>query len=243
MTGFYSRTGRWWGPGARVDDRDRERVALLHEHAGAGPGSVLELGSGYGTTAVATALAGHTVTAVEISDRVAFGAELAAGLPPGRLTVHNESFYTVRLGEQYDAVTYWNGFGVGSDADQRRLLTLVAGWLRPGATALIDVFNPLVWASWHGQHDQRLPDPARGYHFEVRQLTVFDPVTSTATDTWWQADRPDERISQVLRCYSPADLELLLEGTGLRLAAIDDRGRDMRTQAYEYLAVLRHTPG
>jgi tRNA/tmRNA/rRNA uracil-C5-methylase (TrmA/RlmC/RlmD family) len=70
VKGFYSRTGAWWGRAeAHVGERDHRRVALLHEHTGQGPKRVLELGSGYGTTAVAAAMAGHTVTAVEISDR------------------------------------------------------------------------------------------------------------------------------------------------------------------------------
>ena len=59
-------------------------------------------------------------------------------------------------------------------------------------------------------------------------------MTCTATDTWWRVDRPEERISQVLRCYTPADLRLLLDGTGLRLDAIDGFDRDEA----EYLAVL-----
>ena len=229
---FYSRTGTWWGPAeARVTDRDHRRVARLHEHAGGGPKRVLELGSGYGTTAIALAEAGHTVTAVEVSDRVRFG------VAHERVTVVNEDFHTVRLGQRFDVVCYFNGFGVGTDADQRHLLgRIAADWLRPGGTALIDVFNPFAWAGWHGDEEHRPADPARGYAYELHERVTFDPVTCTATDTWWPADRPGEAISQVLRCYSPADLALLVEGTGLRLSHIDpETPRD----EHEYLAVLR----
>ncbi|MEU4694011.1 class I SAM-dependent methyltransferase [Actinoplanes sp. NPDC023714] len=241
VSDFYSRTGRWWGPAeARIGERDHDRVALLHRHAGADPMTVLELGSGYGTTAAATAMAGHTVTAVEISERVGHAARLAAGLPTGSLTTIKSDFFTVRIEARFRAITYWNGFGVGSDADQRRLLARVATWLEPGGIALIDVFNPIVWASWHGRGEHKLPHG--DYRYELRRLTTFDPVASTATDTWWQVDRPDERISQLLRCYGPAELALLLEGTGLRLTGIDDRGRDMLTEADEYTALLTHEP-
>ncbi|MBF6465062.1 hypothetical protein IU427_07665 [Nocardia beijingensis] len=73
---FYSRSGSWWGKAeARVADRDRRRVRLLRDH-GASAGRVLELGSGYGTTAVAMALEGYAVTAIEISDRADFTHQL-----------------------------------------------------------------------------------------------------------------------------------------------------------------------
>ncbi len=39
----------------------------------------------------------------------------------------------------------------------------------------------------------------------------------------------------MLRCYSPADLALLLGGTGLEI-----RFADLPREAHSYLAVLRH---
>jgi SAM-dependent methyltransferase len=240
VSGFYSRTGAWWGRAeAHITERDHRRVGLLHEHAGPGPRRVLELGSGYGTTAAATAMAGHAVTAVEISDRADFTAGVARDVTPGTLTIVRDDFYRVRLDGQFDVVSYWNGFGVGSDADQRRLLqTIATTWLRPGGVALIDVYNPFVWARWDGDEEHLTPDPANGYEHELFERTSFDPVTCTAVDTWWEAGKPDDAISQVLRCYTPADLGLLLSGTGLRLATIVDG--DLLHQSHEYLAVLRH---
>lgn len=222
VRGFYSRTGTWWGRAeAQVAERDQRRVALLHEYAGDGRKRVLELGSGYGTTAVAMAMAGHTVTAVEISDRADLGAELANSAPLGSLTVLKADFYEVQLAGRFDVVCYWNGFGVGSDLDQRRLLKRIArDWLAPAGVALIDVFNPFVWARWDGDEEHRSADPDRGYEYELFERTMFDPVTCTAIDTWWEAGKPDDTISQTLRCYTPADLALLLLDTGLRLSAI-----------------------
>jgi len=227
-------------------------VALLHRHAGAGPARVLGPGAGHGTTGTGAAQAGHAVTAVEISDRVDFASRLTPDVAPGDLTIIKDDFFSVELPGQYDIVCYWDGFGVGSDADQRRLLRRIAAqWLRPGGTALIDVYNPFVWARWHGDEEHRTPDPDRGYAHELFERTTFDPVPRTATDTWWEAGRPDDRISQTLRCYTPADLALLLSGTTLQLTAItvgertfapaarpDDDGL-LRTH-HSYLAVLRH---
>lgn len=218
------------------------RVALVREHGGSS--RILELGCGYGTTAAAMAQAGHIVTAVEISDRVDFARRFET------FTVLNEDFYSVRLPRHFDVVCYWNGFGIGSDSDQHRLLMKIsAEWLRPGGVALIDISNPFVWAGWDGHEEHK---PARpGYEHELCERTSFDPVTCTAIDTWWEASNPDERISQFLRCYTPADLSLLLAGTGLTLTTITVGEQsfppsphpgltDLLHEHYEYLAVLRH---
>nr|WP_042191360.1 class I SAM-dependent methyltransferase [Kibdelosporangium sp. MJ126-NF4]CEL20027.1 N-methyl-transferase-related protein [Kibdelosporangium sp. MJ126-NF4]CTQ97250.1 N-methyl-transferase-related protein [Kibdelosporangium sp. MJ126-NF4] len=253
---FYSRTGSWWAKAdARITERDLRRVRLLSEH-GPSIGDVLELGSGYGTTAAALAMAGYSVTAVEISDR----ADVTGGLPddvtPGSLTVLKADFYDVTLPGRFDVVCYWNGFGIGSDADQRRLLSRIAReWLRPGGVALVDVFNPFVWAQWDGDEEHLTPNPEAGYDHDLREITRFDPVTCTATDTWWETSNPDEPITQTLRCYTPADLSLLLTGTGLKLTTIITGDGDgdgdlppsphpshsaLLKEEHEYLAVLRH---
>lgn len=253
---FYSRTGVWWGPAeARITDRDHQRVALIHQHTGAGPSRLLELGAGYGTTATATAQAGHAVTAVEISDRADFAHDLTDDLGPGSLTLVKDDFYRVELADQFDVVCYWDGFGVGSDADQRRLLRRIATrWLGPGGAALIEVYSPFVWARWDGDEEHKLPMPDLGYEYELFERTTFDPVTCTATDTWWDAAHPDEKITQWLRCYTPADLALLLTGTGLEISAITvgeqtfaPSGQPVESgllhQHHSYLAVLRHQAG
>ena len=72
-----------------------------------------------------------------------------------------------------------------------------------------------------------------------------------AVDTWWEAEHPEQRISQTIRCYTPADLALLTAGTGLVLDRITVGGHtiEIAPQAgfaallrdhHEYLAVLRH---
>ncbi|WP_030156491.1 bifunctional 2-polyprenyl-6-hydroxyphenol methylase/3-demethylubiquinol 3-O-methyltransferase UbiG [Glycomyces sp. NRRL B-16210] len=248
---FYSRTGGWWVEAeSGVGDRDRGRVAGLHRVCGPEPKRVLELGCGYGNTAAAFAEAGHEVVGVELSSRAERALAHAERFGPERMRIVHGDFYTAAVEGPFDAVVYWNGFGIGSDADQRRLLRRIAAWLAPGGTALVDVFNPLVWAGWDGDLELLKADPERGYHHELRQSTAYDPVTATAVDTWWDTAEPDRRITQRIRCYSPADLRLLLEGTGLALEgllvgddpldpAADHAGNAaLLRERHEYLAVL-----
>ncbi|GAA4464450.1 class I SAM-dependent methyltransferase [Phytohabitans houttuyneae] len=250
---FYSATGEWWGAAeAKITDRDHDRVSLLRQHAGAGSMRVLELGCGYGTTAAALAAAGHVVTAVEVSDRARHAVDFARQATHGRLSIVQEDFYAVRLPQPFDVVCYWDGFGVGTDADQRRLLVRISReWLKPGGVALIDVYNPFVWARWDGDEEHKLPNPDLGYEHELHERTTFDPVACVATDTWWDAADPARKISQTLRCYTPADLALLLDGTGLALTAITVAGRtfdpataqpgssELLHEQHQYLAVMR----
>ena len=171
---------------------------------------VLELGAGGGQNAAAAADAGYDVIAVElVPASVAHARNLAQATRTGTLVVHKADFYTIDLEGPFDVVCYWDGFGVGSDADQRRLLRRIATWLAPDGHALIDISTPWYWAHAAGQ-EMQVGHAMRRYDFDADACRLLD--------TWWPVDDPDQRVTQYLRCYSPADLRLLLEGSGLRLA-------------------------
>lgn len=58
-------------------------------------------------------------------------------------------------------------------------------------------------------------------------------------DTWWSEGDPASTVTQSLRCYAPADLELLLEGTGLQLVSVTPGGYyDVEAGSYEAEAAL-----
>lgn len=90
-----------------------------------------------------------------------------------------------------------------------------------------------------------------GYRYSLGERTAYDPVHSRGIDTWWEAGAPDRTFTQTIRCYTPADLRLLLEGTGLTLVDVLAGGRRLDLDAahpgqrtllreeHEYLAVLR----
>jgi SAM-dependent methyltransferase len=250
---FYSTTGRWWGPAeSAITSRDHERVALIRRICGPGAVTMLELGCGYGNTAAAAAADGFQVVGVDVSgDRLEFARRHAGAARPGSLRFVREDFYAFATPAPFDVVCYFNGFGIGSDTDQRNLLRRIREqWLTPGGSALIDIANPLVWAGWAGDTEHKPARPQAGYHYSLEERSDFDPVAFRFVDTWWERDRPEHRYTQSVRCYSPADFLLLLEGTGLRLRAVyaggqvvdpgaDQTGRtDLLTSRHEWLAVL-----
>lgn len=248
---FYSKTGRWWGPAeSSITERDRTRAQAIKRLAPSVK-NILELGSGYGNTAAACAEVGMKVIGIEISDRCNFAKKHQEKYPE-LLFFRKEDFYTVKLQEKFDIVCYWNGFGIGADADQRRLLKRISDeWLNSGGKALIDIANPYVWAKWVGDEDHLIANPKEGYKYNVNQKIDFDPVHNRFIDTWWDSDKPEEKLTQDIRCYSPVDLLLLLEGTRFELEKIEVNGEEIKiednvftsdcvlAQAYEYLAVLK----
>ena len=236
---FYSQTGKWWGPAeSKITERDFERAKKITRLA-PDTKSILELGSGYGNTAAACARAGFDVTAVEISDRINFAKQFTDKKYSGSLKFIKADFYEVKFGNKFDVVTYWNGFGIGTDDDQKRLLTKIASeWLKPNGLILMDVQNPAKWCEWAKEPVvNKKANPAKGYNFNVSEKIEFDEAMQFMTDTWWETDNPTEKFTQKIRCYSPADFKKLLSGTGLKLDLIEPIGDELR-KVNEYLVKL-----
>ena len=176
----------------------------------AGPGSkaILELGCGGGIIAAHLAHRGHKVTANDLVDIcVASARRYASMVENGELTVVHGSFYEIRLADKFDVVCYFDGFGIGSDSDQRRLLHRIAGWLKPEGCALIDVYFPGCPSQSMGEAYQEGNVMYRG---------DFDADGCRLEESMWSVGEDESQaVTQRLRCYSPADFRLLLQGTGL----------------------------
>ena len=257
---YYTRAGEYWGPGADMEVPEGRRV-ILERHFGSEPLTVLELGAGTGESAAAVADAGHTVFAIEFSPtRAPNILELGRASRKGQLIGIEADFYEVQLPRQFDVVCYWDGFGVGSDNDQRRLLKRIASeWLKPGGTALIDVFNPSRWIREAGS-EVILERNHPSHRFRQRRGFNFDPIHGLFLDQWCPIDDEtgacDESmaITQRIRCYNPSDLRLLLEGTDLQIERLEVNGNPLDPDtsgistghplwsAWSYLAVLRRIP-
>lgn len=233
---FYARQDDWSGAyRGEPQAHHRERIALLAERVPP-PASALELGAGGGQHAAAAADAGYTVAAIELQPGAAGNARALAASRPS-LSVVQGDFYAVELPGPYDVVCYWDGFGIGADSDQRRLLGRIRGWLAPGGLALVDVYTP-----WYAARSDGVGWPVGDAH----RTYGFDAEGCRWLDTW---QKGDVAVTQSLRCYSPADLRLLLAGTGLGLDEVLPGGgldwaerrwvaRQPLGQAMSYTAVL-----
>ncbi len=226
---FYARqdelSGVYTGA-SQPQQQDRDRAERITALLGGRKCRVLELGAGGGLSALATAQRGHDVSAIElVAQAAAHARRLVADAAPGRLRILEGSFYTVELAEQFDVVCYWDGFGVGTDEEQQRLLRRIAGWLTPSGTALIDINTPWYWANAAGQ--RMVTDSfVREYGFDADGCRLLDH--------WWAPGQDDARVTQSLRCYSPQDLRMLLQESGLALDRVVAGG------AVDYAAKVYH---
>jgi SAM-dependent methyltransferase len=240
---FYTKQDQWAGVfSGRIDAFHQERAFWVDLALDGRVGRVLELGCGGGQTAAAIAEAGHWVVAVDLNARaIEVALRRAEGRYEGRLQPVLADFFTFEPDEPFDLVCYFDGFGVGEDEDQRRLLERISAWLVTGGVALIEVYTPWYWARAAGQQ-MTFGSASRRY--------AFDAEGGRLLDTWWPHGHPEEAVTQSLRCYGPADLCLLLRGTGLDLVDLRSGGAvDVATGEYcdqvplesamSYVATLR----
>jgi SAM-dependent methyltransferase len=213
---FFDAASSWWGR-PRIRQSDFVRLERFRRMTGAMSGRILELGAGGGTTAAVMAEAGYHVTAVELSSvRAEFIRQLVKERNIERLQVAEGDFYDLDFDGRFDAVTCWNGFGVGSDEDQRQLLRRVRQeLLADGGCMVLDVMSPFRWARIAGRQSEET------HSIPLVNASDFDPVESRYFDTWWPTGHEDQAITQSARCYAPSDFLLLVEGTGFTVARME----------------------
>ncbi len=201
-----------------ISPSDQERVQWIHRVSGISGGRILELGAGGGQFAVAASQQGYLVTAIEKEPEfVEHIQELSQHSKCENLTIVKSDFYAVVLEGVFELICYWDGFGIGSDNDQRFLLQKISNWLAPGGSVFLEIFTPWYWAN-----------EAVGVQFDIGVATRqygFDAKKCAMTDTWWLKANPDVKSIQRLRCYSPVDLALLLDDCGLTILEIFPGGK------------------
>lgn len=177
---------------------------------------ILELGAGCGQFAVSAAEKGFNVTAVElVSNAVKKMEKLSNRKLKGKLNIIEGDFYKIKFDKKFDYICYWDGFGVGEDSDQKKLLKRIEGWLKPEGTVLIDIYTPWYWAAVSG----------RKMEFEnFKRKYDFNPKKCRMLDSWWEKGKKDKKVTQSLRCYSPADFKLLLKDSNLKIRSITPNG-------------------
>jgi len=229
---FYEKQHLWsnvYAGDIQAWHRDKAKSILLPDHKP--PYRILELGCGGGQMAVSLAALGHDVVAIDMnSDAILNARRLAAAQPNIRISLIEGDFYSFNPGGPFDVICYFDGFGIGTDAAQQRLLHRVSSWLSTEGRAFIEIYTPWYWANVAGTVVE-WPDASRRY--------AFDNAESRLVDTWWKTGYPDTAVTQSLRCYSPEDLEGLLAGVGLRLIDLLPGGSyDHETQTYHPTALL-----
>lgn len=207
---FYGAQNEWFGVYlGEVTDAHHERAVLVNELSDNQPKKILELGAGGGQTAIALAMLGHEVTMVELlEDSTRHAQELSQkmNIP---IQVLQGDFYEISFEQKFDLICYFDSFGIGTDADQENLLKRIANWLNPNGCAIIEI--GATWY-WGGEARGRSMDLGACYrHYE------FDAINSRLIDSWYRKIDPEKVVHQSLRCYTPADLKLLLQNTGLQL--------------------------
>lgn len=214
---FYTSQNNWFGVYlGEVEESHHDRAALIDVLLPKAKQKILELGAGGGQTAIALASLGHEVTMIELLEESARHAQLLSSKMKIPITVVQGDFYKENFSLLFDAVCYFDSFGIGTDADQRRLLKRITNWLKPDGKALIEIGSSTYWGGIAKGKTMDLGDCIRQYDFDV--------TTSRLIDRWWRKSNPEDVVYQSLRCYTPPDLALLLEGTGLELLQIEAGG-------------------
>jgi SAM-dependent methyltransferase len=230
---FYTQAGVWWGADPQALGVHQKRVETVARLCGSGSKKILDLGTGPGATAAALADAGHQVIAVELSpSRANFARDLARIPRKGSLTILEDDFYSMELDQRFDVICCWETFGLGTDADQRHLLRRIANeWLGPNGSVLMDIYSP-VRPTLEAGTQRRVP-PLDGVPGSVEMINRchFDPLQSRWIDEWIPVAEPEKALAQTIRCYTPPDLILLLEGTRLVIKCVEVDGQELDVKA------------
>ncbi|MCH2021729.1 MAG: class I SAM-dependent methyltransferase [Saprospiraceae bacterium] len=215
---FYTCQNEWFGVYlVDVEERHRERAKLIHKLSDNSEKMILELGAGGGQTSIALAESGHDVTMIELLESSTNHARKLAEKMKINIEIINNDFYRHEFEQQYDLICYFDSFGIGNDNDQRRLLKRIYSWLKPKGCAVIEIGSSLYWGGVARGKSMDLGNCMRQYDFDANNCRLIDQ--------WWRKAYPKNIVNQSLRCYTPADLKLLLEGTGLKLVTIHPGGK------------------
>lgn len=210
---FYDSAAAWWGESWYEGENLKPRLDMVERLVGKAPKALLELGAGTGETSAFLAAAGYQITAVDLSAKnFEMLSEVAKKYPA--VTPMQGDFLTVPLAGQFDAVVLFETFGMGSDADQRSLLNRIdAEWLAPGGVVLMDVYHPFGPIKCAGDEQsldrlEKVPGSV-----DMTERSFYDPVLGRWIDEWEPVQDKSALRRQSVRCYTPADLLLLLEAT------------------------------
>lgn len=199
----------------------------IFEQVGTSFSKALDIGAGVGGLARAMSKLGIHMTTVELEPSLV---DFAKTHSPSDINIHCDSFYTIEFDKQFDVVSYTDGFGVGDDGDQLLLLKRIANWMKDDGCALIDIYQPLYWQKAHGQ-SMRFGQAERKYEYDFQSKRMLDH--------WWHTEKPNDIITQSLRCYTIDEISSLCQQAGLIITGLFPSGAfDFDEQTYQKCASL-----
>ncbi|REB05547.1 class I SAM-dependent methyltransferase [Sporosarcina sp. BI001-red] len=205
---FYRKQFEWMNQSLDMKDAYNKLALEVKEQVGKPFSEMLDIGAGRGDLAKSLAESGVKMTTLElVPELVEFAKERSNGL----VTSHCGDFYTFELPDTFDVVSYFDGFGIGTDEDQLLLLHRIYKWMKEDGCALIDIYQPRYWQQVAGR-EMTVDAAHRVYHYDEQGHRMLD--------SWWKADHPEEKVTQSLRCYSLEEISGLCEQAGLTIVGI-----------------------
>ena len=172
--------------------------------------TVLELGAGNGLLAQSLSTFDKNITTIELVPEMV---EFAKQFNTSNVTSLCGSFYDIDIINTFDTVLYIDGFGVGTDNDQLRLLKRINSWLNDDGIALIDIYQPKYWKKVSG--NKMMPFP----NSNVARIYGYNESLNRMTDTWWEEENPEVKYTQSLACYSLDEVYALCTKANLKITA------------------------
>lgn len=226
---FYQKQFEWLDSSMedRMNENIERQVDEVQEQVGKTYETMLEIGAGSGILARGLSRRGVKMTTLELVPELV---KFAKSRSPETITIHQGDFYTYEFEERFDVVGYFDGFGVGSDEEQLFLLKRIANWIKKDGCALIDIYQPTHWQKAAGQ-EMKLDRASRRYEYDEENCRMLD--------TWWSIDRPDDPVTQSLRCYTIEEISSLCHEAGLHITGIFPGGKmDYDEWVYHPIAPL-----
>lgn len=207
---FYKKQFEWLNPNIELEmmDDTSSQVDEIEEQIGRPFETMLDIGAGTGIMARALAARGISMITLEIVPELC---AYARNNSPTTIDIHEGDFYTYEFAKQFDVVSYFDGFEIGTDLEQLKLLKRIKGWLNSGGCGLIDIYQPNFWRKAAGQK-MKIDNAERIYDYDEENHRMLD--------SWWSPDEPDHVVTQSLRCYTICEISELCENAGLQIVGI-----------------------
>jgi ubiquinone/menaquinone biosynthesis C-methylase UbiE len=207
---FYKKQFEW------LHDVETEMASYLKQEAenieeqiGVNFKSMLDIGAGIGSIARTLDVRAKDMTTLELVPELVEAARLRS---PKSIDIREGDFYTYTFSKQFDVVSYFDGFGIGTDDDQLTLLKRMKEWAKEDGTLLIDIYNPNYWRSIAAGKKMKVDNAERKYSFDKENCRMVD--------SWWHIEHPEEVVTQTLRCYTIDEISAMSDKAGLTITGI-----------------------